>query len=101
MIYELLAEGRENARTARELSTLCGCTTREITAQIERERRDGFPICAATGGNAGYFIPETDKELEEYCDQLKGRAIEIFKTRQALIKVLRGISTQTQEVKQA
>ena len=40
MIYELLAEGRENARTGRQLADICGCDIRAITAQIERERRE-------------------------------------------------------------
>lgn len=42
----------------------------------------------------GYYLPEDEKELMEYCDQLKGRAIEIFKTRQALVRVLRRISEE-------
>lgn len=94
MIFELLTEGRENARTARELARVCNKTTREITIQVERERREGRLICAATGSNPGYYIPESPGELQRYCDQLKGRAIEIFKTRQALVRVLRRISEE-------
>lgn len=89
MIYELLAEGRENARTGAYLAEICNCDIRAITAQIEKERRDGHPICAATGERPGYYLPATDAELTAYCDRLKGRAIELFKTRQALIKVLK------------
>ena len=90
MIHELLAEGRENATTGRELAKLCNCDIRAITAQIERERRDGHPICATSGGDpSGYYMPADDEELETYCNRLKGRAIELFKTRQALIRVLR------------
>lgn len=99
MIHELLTEGRENARTGRELADTLNCTAREITAQIERERREGWPICAACGKNPGYFLPENDQELEDYCNQLKARAVEVFKTRQALIRVLRGISTAKQEAR--
>lgn len=91
MIHELLTEGRENARTGRELAQALNCQIRDITAQIERERREGQPICAATGENPGYYLAETPEELEYYCDRLKGRAIEIFKTRQALVKVLRKV----------
>ena len=89
MIYELLAEGRDNARTGGELAALCGCNIRAVTAQIERERRDGHPICAASGPNPGYFLPADDTELTTYCELLKGRAVELFKTRQALIKILK------------
>ena len=91
MIHELLAEGRENARTGRELAQFFDCNIRDITDQVERERREGQPICAATGDNPGYYLAATPEELETYCNRLKGRAIELFKTRQALINTLRQI----------
>lgn len=96
MIHELLGHGRENARTGRELAQVLQCGIRQITEQIERERRDGHPICAAMGANPGYYLAADDNELQEYCNQLKGRAIELFKTRQALVKVLQGISRAQQ-----
>ena len=89
MIYEILPAGRENALTGRELATMFNCDIRAITIQIERERRDGHPICAASGENPGYFLPADNEELETYCKRLKGRAIELFKTQRALNKVLR------------
>lgn len=89
MIYELLAPGKANARTGRELATVCRCDIRAVTAQIEKERRDGIPICAASGENPGYYLAANNEELAEYCDQLKSRGIEVFKTRQALLKILR------------
>lgn len=91
MIHELLAEGRENARTGRELAQLLDCNIRDITEQVERERREGKPICAATGDAPGYYLAADADELETYCNRLKGRAIELFKTRQALINTLRQI----------
>lgn len=96
MIHELLAEGAENARTGRELATVLQCSLRDITEQIERERRDGKPICAASGDNPGYYLAADADELQSYCDRLKGRAIELFKTRQALVNVLRQL-TERQE----
>lgn len=89
MIHEILPAGRENALTGRELATMFNCDIRAITQQIEKERREGHPICAASGENPGYFLPANDEELETYCRRLKKRAIELFKTRQALVKVLR------------
>ena len=91
MIHELLTEGRENARTGRELARVLNCDIREVTIQVERERRKGRPICAATGENPGYYLAANDEELEVYCNQLKSRAVELFKTRQALIKTLQQI----------
>ena len=89
MIHEILPAGRENALTGRDLANRFNCDIRAITQQIERERREGHPICAASGENPGYFLPANDEELETYCRRLKKRAIELFKTRQALVKVLR------------
>ena len=91
MIHELLAEGRENARTGKELAAMLGCNVRDVTEQIEKERREGQPICAATGENPGYYMAADAEELAAYCRRLKGRAIELFKTRQALISTLRQI----------
>lgn len=94
-IADALSPGAENARTGRELAKTFGCGIREITARIEKERREGAPICATSGGeNPGYYLPADDQELLDYCDRLKGRAIELFKTRQALIKVLRGYQAE-------
>ena len=94
MIHELLAEGRENARTGRELAQYFHCTCREITRQIEKERRAGHPICAATGSDPGYYLAADAEELEAYCKDLKNRAREVFRTRQALVNVLRGLQAQ-------
>lgn len=89
MIHELLAEGAENARTGKELAAVCGCDIRDITAAVERERRQGQPICAATGENAGYYLAADADELQKYCNRLHHRAAELYKTRQALLNVLR------------
>lgn len=97
MIYELLTEGKENARTGRELAAMTGATVRQVTAQIERERREGLPICAGSGANPGYYIAENRETLQKYCEQLKHRAIELFKTRQALIRVLKQIAEADNE----
>lgn len=99
MIHELLAEGRENARTGRELAQLFDCSIRDITEQVERERRAGQPICAATGERPGYYLAADAAELEQYCNSLKRRAIEVFKTRQALVNVLRQLPGKTGGVK--
>lgn len=97
MIHELLATGRENARTGRELAEVLGCNIRDITEQIERERRAGQPICAATGENPGYFLPADPDELDDYCKRLERRAAEVTKTRKALVSVLRQIRDGAQE----
>ena len=97
MIYELLAVGRENARTGRELATVLNCSMRDITEQIERERRAGQPICASMAEPPGYFLPASADDLERYCNMLHKRAGELHKTRRALIKVLKKIRGDKQE----
>lgn len=89
MVAELLSVGTENARTGKELATAMRCSIRDITEQIERERREGQPICANTNGkNAGYFLAEDAIELEAYCKKLDNRAREMQRTRKALLSVL-------------
>lgn len=98
MINELLSTGSQNARTGRELAQYFNCDVRTITEQIERERRAGQPICAnPTGENAGYFLAANAEELQRYCDRLHHRASELYKTRQALISVLKQLPGAEQE----
>ena len=90
MIHEFLKTGAENATTGRELATLLNCDIRDITAAIERERRAGYPICASSGGdNPGYYLAADKEELQRYCNMMHRRAAELYKTRQALLKVLK------------
>jgi hypothetical protein len=88
-IHELLHTGIENATTARDLADYFGCTAREITRAIECERRQGFPICATCGRVPGYYLAKDAEELRDYCKRLYRRGGEIFKTRRALIDILR------------
>lgn len=89
MVSEILFKGAANPRTGRELAAALNCDIRTITEQIERERRNGQPICASTGGdNPGYYLAETTDELQQYCNHLYRRGGELFKTRSALLKVL-------------
>lgn len=91
MIAELLSYGKENTRTGRELANHFKCDLRTITEQIERERREGQPICAnMRGENAGYYLAADAEELEQYCKRLHHREDELYKTRQALLTVLKG-----------
>ena len=84
MIYELLTEGRENARTARDLANLTGLDRRAVSLLVERERRAGRPICATCEGNTpGYYIAADREEMQRYCDSPRHREGEIAKTRAA------------------
>lgn len=85
MIHELLSEGRENAQTGKELARLLHVEVRTVTEQIERERKQGQPICATTTGeHPGYYLSNDFYEIERYCEALRRRADRIYKTRTAL-----------------
>lgn len=98
MIHEVLAEGADNPTTGRELATLLQCDLRQITIQIEKERREGWPICANSSGEAaGYYLAANAEELESYCNRIHRRASELHKTRRALLKVLQAIAEQREK----
>ena len=83
MVRNYLLEGKQNAQTAKYLCQQMNITPRELTRAIEAERRAGTPICATCGQNPGYYIAVNKQEMEDYCEGLKHRAIEIFRTRKA------------------
>lgn len=88
MVFEILLEGKENARTGREICDALGITARELTAKVEKERREGKPIAASTGANPGYFLAANREEMQRYCNSLLHRAGEIHKTRKACIATM-------------
>mgnify|MGYP003291627612 CR=1 FL=1 len=83
MIHEYL-NGEDNPITGKELSKLLEIEKRHVEMIIQMERREGYPICA---NSQGYYLARTPEEIDRYCAKLKRQGIEIFKTRQALIKL--------------
>lgn len=88
MVFEILKKGAENATTGKELCKILNLPIRELTRIIEKERRSGKPICAATGQHPGYYAAANKEELEKYCKRLFKRAGELHKTRRACIKII-------------
>lgn len=85
IIAPLLQTGKGTAITGRELAQLLGLTARDITAAVERERKDGSPICASTDADApGYYLPADREELNSYICALAHRVLEMRKTLDAL-----------------
>lgn len=74
-ISSILMTGQGNALTGREIRRILHLKdAREVTAQVERERHGGVPICASCDGKRpGYYLPETPAELREYIKRLRGR----------------------------
>lgn len=69
-ITDFITEGRDSARTAKELCEITGLKTRDFFAHIETARRAGFPICAAKGKNPGFYLAESREELQAYIEML-------------------------------
>ena len=59
MVNEILLRGVENARNSTDICKALGIKKRDLTATVEAERRNGYPICASTDSkNPGYFLVE-------------------------------------------
>ena len=91
MIHELLNHGEENALTGRYISSLLNIKSRDVTAVIQRERKEGKPICANTGDNPGYYLAADKEEMLTYCKSLEHREAEVRKTRLACLKTVKGL----------
>jgi len=87
-ITYFLETGRENAKRGKDLCRILRISHRDLMAAIEKERREGQPICASTGRNPGYFLAANKEEMKAYCDSLLRRGGELFKTRKACIKTI-------------
>ena len=95
MICDLLGYGKDNARTAAELSRITGLTHREVVRQIERARRRGEPICASGDSSCrGYYKAATPAELAQYTRALNRRLHTIREGLDALICTLEEWSGQ-------
>lgn len=83
MVYECLGRGRQSAKTGKALAKLLGLSLRELTETIEAERKQGIPICAATGTDPGYYLAANMKEMQDYCASLSRRLNAMEQTRTA------------------
>lgn len=88
MINEILKTGTENAITADKICNILGMTKKELAITINRERQAGYPICANTSKNPGYYLAANKTEMLIFCNSLKHRAGEIFKTRKACLDMI-------------
>lgn len=81
LVHKFLATGKANAVPGRDLVKLLQLNDlRDLTQLIERERRDGFPICASTGNEKGYYLATDADELEEYIASLNRRLRNVGRT---------------------
>ena len=82
MVAELLDIGERSAIPSSYLCKILGISRRQLTREIEKERRSGAFICAS---GSGYFLAENTFEFRCYLRTLESRARELDTTRSALI----------------
>lgn len=87
-VSDYLGTGKDQAKTGKELCKLFGVSIRDLTQEIERERKNGVPICASTDGAPGYYLAADRAEMTAYTSSLYRRASNIFGTRRACLKTL-------------
>lgn len=95
-VASVLPTGSENAVDGATLAAALGFKNRrELSKQIERERRNGQPICAAVSGeNRGYYLAADSDELSRYLRSLDRRIREVRRTRETCGETLRRMSGQ-------
>lgn len=80
-LFKILPSGKENAVPGWKLVEILGLKDlRDLTQLVERERRDGSPICASTGAEKGYYLADGPEELEDYLKSLNRRVKNINRT---------------------
>lgn len=95
-VFSVLNVGVENAIDALSLVRILGFKDRrELSRQIELERRDGYPICASVSGeHRGYYLAANETELRQYITSLDRRIRSVRRTRNACSETLRMMSGQ-------
>jgi predicted DNA-binding transcriptional regulator YafY len=65
-ILKVIPRGQGNAITTRELMAAFELDNRSVKRAIAMLRESGAPICADWPATGGYFLPETQKEAQDY-----------------------------------
>ena len=88
MVHEMLSIGEDSPMTAAALCNYFGIKRQHLSQIIYKERREGWPICAQSVGNYGYYLAADAGELRRFCNRLGHRSAEINATRAALEKLI-------------
>ena len=81
LVSDILPHGKENAIPGRDLMPVLKLKDlRELTILVERERKYGFPICASTSCEKGYYLASDADELEDYIKSLGRRIHNVSRT---------------------
>ena len=71
MIYEMLSQGEENARTGKELAAASNLEVREVMDVIRNERLAGQLICSSS---KGFFIAKEEADIKRTVSRLYKQA---------------------------
>lgn len=82
MIEKLLSSGAENAVTLQHLVSLTELPARQVRQLIQAERLRGAQILA--DNQNGYYLPETQEDVELFYRSMLHRAAEITKVATAV-----------------
>lgn len=95
-VADVLPAGAGQAVRGQTLAALLGFRdVRQLSKQIECERRGGVPICAAVSGDSrGYYLASSPDELQRYIRALDHRLREVRRTRDACEDTLRRMCGQ-------
>lgn len=72
-LFARLARGQANGKDVKTLAFEVGTTERAIRTLVDDLIEDGIPVCAHPA--TGYYIPETEAEVQAVCQWLHGRAV--------------------------
>ena len=79
-ILEKLGVGHKNAMLLRDLTKRLGIPERKTRMGIEQLRREGWCVLISGSKPFGYFMAESQTELDDYCHYMKSRMIEEYHT---------------------
>lgn len=93
-----LGTGRTNAKTAAQIAKEMQTTPRAVQQYAETARRIGYPVIASCEEYAkGFFLAESESEVQDYSNRLHHRAGEIHKTRRELLRNVKHWNFETQQ----
>ncbi len=84
-----LCRGKKNAVSQNELARMANKSPREVRRIVESLIVDHrIVICSSYDKeNGGYFLPQTDEEIQETCKKLHGHALKILMRESTLKKI--------------
>ncbi len=88
----ILGVGRENAMTGATLAARFGHRSdRAVRLAIRRLIDEGLPVASETTAPAGFFIANTQEEVDTYAKALRARLIEDAKRRRDFLRAANNI----------